>query len=452
MSNAIEIKNLSFSYKNYDKIGFEYCDSIFANLNLSIAKGDHVLIAGSPNSGKTTLSRILTKAIDKYIKGKLEGEISISGKELKNIQPWDLMNLLSIIEQNTSEQLISTTVIDEMAFPLESLGINRKEIKLRISSSLKEWDLEDKKDFNPQILSGGEKKRLLLAICYSINPEIIIFDETFDELDENWKDYLKDKIKNSKKTIIVLQSRVNESLKGVFNKIFKIEGKKLLEIDETELFNGNKTYKKFSINSSTALITAENVSVEHRPNFCLQIPFFKLNKGEVVSLIGRNGSGKTTFARALCGLDNLSMGNFSYSKQDLPLKVGYLFQNPDYQIFLPTVMDELSYPPSNKTTKEEIEKTCKRFDLDPKKNASLISYPERKRLQAAVYYQLDRDFYILDEIESSLDNETSYSLINALREKGAGILLITHEKEIMNWCNRTYFIENQILKEAINEI
>jgi len=140
MSNAIEIKNLSFSYKNYDKIGFEYCDSIFANLNLSIAKGDHVLIAGSPNSGKTTLSRILTKAIDKYIKGKLEGEISISGKELKNIQPWDLMNLLSIIEQNTSEQLISTTVIDEMAFPLESLGINRKEIKFRDSSRFEELE------------------------------------------------------------------------------------------------------------------------------------------------------------------------------------------------------------------------------------------------------------------------------------------------------------------------
>jgi len=452
MSNAIKIKNLSFSYKNYDKIGSEYCDPIFTNANLSVEKGDHILIAGAPNGGKTTLSRILTKAIDKYIKGKLEGEILLLGKNLKEIQPWNLMNLLSIIEQNTSEQLISTSVIDEMAFPLESLGLDKKEIKSRISSSLKEWELEDKKDFNPQILSGGEKKRLLLAISYSIDPEIIIFDETFDELDESWKQYLKEKIKSSKKTIVVLQSRVNESFEGVFNKIFKINDKKLLEINETELFNENKIYKKFSVSKSNTSITGKNLLVEHKPNFYLKVPSFKLNKGEVVSLIGRNGSGKTTFARALCGLDNLSTGDFSISQEKLPLKVGYLFQNPDYQIFLPTVMDELSYPPNSKITKEEIENTCKKFNLDPNKNASLISYPERKRLQAAVYYQLNRDFYILDEIESSLDNETSYSLINTLRQKGAGILLITHEKEIQKWCNRTYFIENQTLKEVNYEI
>ena len=452
MSKAIEIKNLSFSYKNYDSIGNKYCDPIFTDVNLSIEKGNHVLIAGTPNGGKTTLSRILTKAIDKYIKGKIEGKILVFGKNLKTIQPWDLINLLSIIEQNTSEQLISASVIDEMAFPLESLGLDKQEIKSRISSSLKEWKLEDKKDFNPQILSGGEKKRLLLAICYSIDPEIIIFDETFDELDEHWKQYLKQKIKDSNKTIVVLQSRVNKSLEGVFNRIFKIQDKKIVEIEEANLFTKNKSYQNFKVITSKTSITAENVTVEHKPNFFLKVPSFKLNKGEVVSLIGRNGSGKTTFARTLCGLDSLSLGSFSIAKDDLPLKVGYLFQNPDYQIFLPTVMDELSYPPSCKISKEEIENTCKKFNLDSKKNASLISYPERKRLQAAVYYQLNRDFYILDEIESSLDNETSYYLINALREKGAGILLITHEKEIKNWCNRTYFIENQTMKEVNDEI
>ena len=166
---------------------------------------------------------------------------------------------------------------------------------------------------------------------------------------------------------------------------------------------------------------------------------FSLESGEVVALMGPNGSGKSTFSRLLCGLDDKERGSIvidgkECGKEDLGRSVGYMFQNPDYQIFLPTVKDELSYSLSflkisEKEKEKRLEETASLFSLDLSDTASLMSYGERKRLQSAIYYSLDRPFYILDELDSALSYKESVSILQRLSEKGAGILLITHDEE-----------------------
>ena len=155
--------------------------------------------------------------------------------------------------------------------------------------------------------------------------------------------------------------------------------------------------------------------------------------------MGPNGSGKSTFSRLLCGLDSFDKGRIEIdgeeaNRERLERSVGYMFQNPDYQIFLPTVKDELYYSLSllkitEKERERRLEETATLFSLNLSSTASIMSYGERKRLQSAIYYSLDRPFYILDELDSALSYKESVSIIQRLSEKGAGILLITHDEE-----------------------
>jgi energy-coupling factor transport system ATP-binding protein len=117
----------------------------------------------------------------------------------------------------------------------------------------------------------------------------------------------------------------------------------------------------------------------------------------------------------------------------LTRSVGYLFQNPDYGIFLPTVRDELGWSLRHDKRVKESERErsvreCARlFHLDPDDNPSTMSYGARKHLQAAVYYLLDRPFYIIDELDSGVTYAAAFEIVLLLRSRGAGIVLITHD-------------------------
>ena len=110
-----------------------------------------------------------------------------------------------------------------------------------------------------------------------------------------------------------------------------------------------------------------------------------------------------------------------------------MFQNPDYQIFLPTVRDELEYSLSflkisDDEKERRLEKSAKDFSLSLSSTASLMSYGERKRLQSAIYYSLNRPFYILDELDSALSYKQAVSILEKIQENGSGIVLITHDE------------------------
>jgi energy-coupling factor transporter ATP-binding protein EcfA2 len=157
-------------------------------------------------------------------------------------------------------------------------------------------------------------------------------------------------------------------------------------------------------------------------------------------LVGANGSGKSTFARLACGLDLPSGGSFSLDGKEatptmLQRNVGYLFQNPDLQIFLPTVREELSWSLDrdkriSKAEKERRVKECADlFGLCLNDTPTTMSYPERKALQAAVYYLLDRPFYILDELDNALTYAKAQMIVRLLQKNGSGLLIITHDRK-----------------------
>ena len=452
----LKLENLSFAYENY---GNTIREKIFDGVNLYVQDKEKILILGECGSGKSTLSSILASLTPAYNQGKLEGEISYDGKGIESAH--EMMSFLSLVPQDPGAYIITTSCEDELAYPLESLAVSRDEMKRRIDLSLSAWGLERYRTVMPAGLSGGEKKRLAIACALISDPEFVIFDESFDDLDVFWKEKLGNVIRDGDFTGIVTSARFIPSFRGLFDAVYRIEDRKLVRISEDDAFENFS----FSIPcldvKETCTLEAVNIKIEkERENtlFTLSAPSFHLKRGEIVSLCGDNGSGKSTFSRMLCALESQSEGSILMNgaladRKTLQRQVGYVFQNPDYQIFLPSVRDELSYSFSflslSKAEKEKrLEELSMLFSLDLDASASLMSYGERKRLQCAIYYSLGRSFYILDEIEASLPYSESARMVELLASRGAGILLISHDEDFVRCAAvRNYMIESGVMHE-----
>lgn len=452
----LKLENLSFAYENY---GNTIREKIFDGVNLYVQDKEKILILGECGSGKSTLSSILASLTPAYNQGKLEGEISYDGKGIGSAH--EMMSFLSLVPQDPGAYIITTSCEDELAYPLESLAVSRDEMKRRIDLSLSAWGLERYRTLMPAGLSGGEKKRLAIACALISDPEFVIFDESFDDLDVFWKEKLGNVIRDGNFTGIVTSARFIPSFRGLFDAVYRIEDRKFVRISEDDAFENFS----FSIPcldvKETCTLEVVNIKIEkERENtlFTLSVPSFHLKRGEIVSLCGDNGSGKSTFSRMLCALESQSEGSILMNgaladRKTLQRQVGYVFQNPDYQIFLPSVRDELSYSFSflyvSKAEREKrLEELSMLFSLDLDASAALMSYGERKRLQCAVYYSLGRSFYILDEIEASLPYSESARMVELLASRGAGILLISHDEDFVRCAAvRNYMIESGVMHE-----
>lgn len=452
----LKLENLSFAYENY---GNTIREKIFDGVNLYVQDKEKILILGECGSGKSTLSSILASLTPAYNQGKLEGDISYDRKGIESAH--EMMSFLSLVPQDPGAYIITTSCEDELAYPLESLAVSRDEMKRRIDLSLSAWGLERYRTVMPAGLSGGEKKRLAIACALISDPEFVIFDESFDDLDVFWKEKLGNVIRDGDFTGIVTSARFIPSFRGLFDAVYRIEDRKLVRISEDDAFENFS----FSIPcldvKETCTLEALNIKIEkERENtlFTLSVPSFYLKRGEIVSLCGDNGSGKSTFSRMLCAIESQSEGSILMNgaladRKTLQRQVGYVFQNPDYQIFLPSVRDELSYSFSflyvSKAEKEKrLEELSMLFSLDLDASAALMSYGERKRLQCAIYYSLGRSFYILDEIEASLPYSESARMVELLASRGAGILLISHDEDFVRCAAvRNYMIESGVMHE-----
>lgn len=429
----IGCRKLSFSYASYTG---EKNKRILSSIDLEIMKSEKVLILGEPESGKTTLSKILSSLIPLYQDGEMEGEVFPPG-DMK-----ERMDSYSLIPQNSEEFILTGSVEDELAYPLESLGLERDEMERRVSSSLERWGLMALRSVSTSELSGGEKRRMMIASSLITEPEFVIYDEAFDDLDPRWREGLKRHIAESSEASLVFASRFLSIFNGLFQKIY------ILKDGTLHPWSGDgeiipqpapsETNKDSVLECSTLSFIHPRRSAEVAP-FLLTVPEFHLSGGECVALMGHNGSGKSTFSRLLCGLAEQSEGSIKVNgkEADTALRnraIGYMFQNPDYQIFLPTVRDELEYsfsflPMDKEEKKRRVEEIASLFSLDLDATATLMSYGARKRLQGAIYYSLDRPFYILDELDSALSYSQSVKILENLKSRGAGIVLITHDED-----------------------
>lgn len=469
---CLEVRDLCFTYQSWKE---EKNSPVLTGVSLRLEYASKTLLLAPFDTGKSTLARIISGLCPKYLPGVLKGSVHVCSKDLQHTEPWELLPECGYVSQNPQEQFVALSVEDEIAFPLESMGLDREKIAQKVDAALANWGLEPLRSSSQQELSGGERKRVLLAVQQAINAHLWVLDESFDDLDLSWREYLTTLIREGEQTTLVLASRYLEQFEDLFDSYALMEDGKVRFGEKDEIL------KAFSVlcgdqlaNPLKGQILAKAVdhtlacsdlttvrtrvsTLEAKP-FRLSVPSFQIHSGDLVTLVGPNGSGKSTFSRLLCGLDEPHAGTFTLDgkkmgQRELNRSVGYLFQNPDLQIFLPTVREELSY--SLKRRKDLsgdqvntlVTECASLFGLDLDETPSTMSYPLRKALQAAVYYLLDRPFYVLDELDNALTYAVALSIIALLRRNGAGILLITHDRKFASLVSETtYAIEAGVLE------
>ena len=172
MKSIIEVKNLSFRYKE-DQDRYDV-----NNVSFHVKRGEWLSIVGHNGSGKSTTIRLIDGLLEAE-----SGEIWIDGQLLSSENVWDLRRQIGMVFQNPDNQFVGATVEDDVAFGLENQGLPREEMKKRVAESLELVGMLDFKKREPARLSGGQKQRVAIAGVVALRPAILILDEATSMLD-----------------------------------------------------------------------------------------------------------------------------------------------------------------------------------------------------------------------------------------------------------------------------
>lgn len=169
---TVEIENLVAGYKGYDKKN----KIIIDNMNLSFYKDERVAIVGNNGAGKSTILKMISRLVKP-----ISGDIKINGESIVNKSPEEVANLVSYIQQNPEEMFIDDSIEKDIAYFLKSRSV--KNYEDRVTQILEELSLYDIKEKDARLLSGGQQRRVSLAIGMGMTPEVILLDEPTASLD-----------------------------------------------------------------------------------------------------------------------------------------------------------------------------------------------------------------------------------------------------------------------------
>lgn len=441
---ALELKDIKYSYPQYAETG-EKPFSLDID-SITVPENSITMILGKSASGKTTLTSILEGTIPHLYKGEFSGNISYKGDVLDDIHPGERLEFLSAARQNADEQIICNRCDEEAALTLESLGIERNEIEKRITNAFEITGIEQLRNRSPASLSGGEKKKLTMASLIALDPAVYILDESFEEIDSASCQKIIEYFHKNKKTVVLFASRLQKEYLKFCSHFVLIDEKKTLQSDDIDSLMPEINRSGLNIEISESYVSenedrSDSVLVDLKdicfsypgnPDFRLQAVSLAIHENECISIVGGNGSGKSTIAKILCGLLKPETGSVSFSGSDVSFsslctKTGYVFQNPDFQLFQARIENELSVGDK----KADIRKIAGLFELPGlSAPAAMLSYGTRKKLQCAVFYALDRKLVILDEADSGMSPQDISRIIRLFRKKGSAVIIITHDNSL----------------------
>ena len=409
----ISFKNFSFKYNNV-------VDKTLKNIDLTINKGEKVLIVGPSGSGKSTLSHCINGLIPFSYNGEIEGELIID-----NIKPYeeslsDVSKKVGTILQDQDSQFIGLSVGEDVAFNFENNAMPLNEMKVKVIDALELVNMVDFINHSPYELSGGQKQRVSLAGVLGSDAEVLLFDEPLANLDpasgKEIMQLINDIHEKTNKTIIIVEHRIEDVLEQPFDKVIvinkgevqgfgtpdeilksellknnglreplyleamKLAGcdisqsenlKDLTNIDEKNKevlknwFN-NETSNKDSIIKEEKILEVKNLAFSHDGiKNTINDVSFHLNKGEILAVLGNNGAGKSTLCRLITGILKPQKGSIflnnqcidSWSIKQKGSAIGYVMQNPNQMISQHMIKDEIALGLKCRNySKEEIDK------------------------------------------------------------------------------------------------
>ena len=438
--NAIEIKNYSFSYENTQ-------DWVLDQVNLTLEYGEILLLSGMSGEGKSTLISSINGIIPWIVGGEQKGEIEVDGEHIKDKKTNELSKKIGSVLQNADSQIIYSKVEDEIAFGCENINMDSKEIEREIETACKLMNLN--KDWYTRTLSGGQKQRLITGAILAMNQKILIFDEPLANLDIEGAHELLSLLKElSKKgyAILIIEHRLDVVLPYADRVAWMEKGKVHVYKDKKDALEHTGTisyingeYEKNIRVSDSPCFQAENINYSIDNTSILKDVNFMINKGERVVILGENGCGKTTLLRLIARLIFPTKGIIKeYVESDRRKKpkaswfkkVGLVYQNPNYQPFMPTVLEEIRYQAKDTKIADQLLKV---FSLDAFKDRhpQSLSEGQKRKLTIASVMAMNPEVLLLDEPTVGQDYEGLKSVIKKLNEihekTGNTMITITHD-------------------------
>lgn len=435
-------------------------------LNLTIGKGEFLVLTGKSGCGKTTVTRLINGLATKFYEGTLSGNVLIDECNIADLPLWEIGKTVGSIFQDPRSQFFASITEDELAFGCENYGVDRVEIERRIVNAVHKVNGENLLGREIYPMSSGEKQKLAIASVYAVSPSIYVFDEPSANLDMESVIRLKElmwRLKRNGCTVVVAEHRLYYLTDLADRFLFMKDGYMiqeytpaelcLLSLEETE-HTGLRAAKLSACTGKPPTqypteepsLQMQGVSFSYGKKQIFSNLSLSLRRGEIVALIGCNGVGKSTLGKILCGLLKEKSGFITYQGKQLSQRnrrkaAYFVMQNTDCQLFGEDVMEELKLNQRHPDEKE-IETVLKRYGLWEyrERHPATLSGGQKQRLTLAVADIIDPNILILDEPTSGLDGENMRCIsahLQQLAQGGKMLLVITHDYEfVLTACDR----------------
>lgn len=433
MGIAIRLKEVSFKYDGAK-------ENVLENINLTVEYGETVLLSGVSGEGKSTLLSIINGVIPFVNSGEFSGSVEIDGKDVTKLKISERSKLIGTVLQNADEQIIYDLVNEEIAFGCENLNITSEEIDRRIERFTMLMQIE--KNAKTKTLSGGQKQRLITASTLAMEQKIIILDEPLANLDTHTAHILLKALRNlanSGYAVLIVEHRL-DVVKNYIDKVMRIENKQLFtSTDINDLNSGIKTIPHADGSlPGEVLIKGEKLFFAAGDRNIIDGLDIEIRAGERIVLLGENGCGKTTLMRMLARLNKPNDGALSQTitkskkaNSKWFSKVGYVYQNPTYQLFMPTLLSEISFKAKSEETAMEMINAFGLSGLEQRHPQSL-SEGQKRRASIAAVCASEPTVLFLDEPTVGQDYKNlckTVETVNKINKNlGTAIVTVTHDK------------------------
>ncbi len=513
----ITFTDFSFRYKSQT-------EDTLRHIDLTIYKGEKVLILGPSGSGKSTLGNCINGLIPFSYEGEIKGSCVVAGLETRKASLFKLSSHVGTVQQDSDAQFIGLSVGEDIAFSLENNAVPRPEMLELVERAAEIVDMSDHLGHVPYDLSGGQKQKVALGGVLHNDVQILLFDEPLAALDPTMGMTAVDLIdrihREQDKTVIIIEHRLEDVLYRHVDRIILIdEGKIALDTTPDELlrsdvlkemgireplyisalknagvdlsgvssledvehmdieplrdrivshFYENEPHLEKHVASGEVLVEVKDVSFDYGSSYHLNDMNFTIRKGEKISIIGKNGAGKSTMAKLLCGIIRPKKGEITFRGQnciEMSIKeignhIGYVMQNPNQMIAKNIIRDEVELAMklngrSKEETDKNVEEALRMCDLYSMRNwpVSVLSYGQKKRVTIASILCLKPDILIVDEPTAGQDYRHYTEIMGFLeelnRDYGITILFITHDMHLaIEYTDRSIvFSEGNILAD-----
>ena len=493
---------------SFENFGFQYtaqAEPTLYDINLKIRKGEKVLIAGPSGCGKSTLAHCINGLVPNSYPGKATGKLTVGGQNASDLGLFGLSKIVGTVLQDSDGQFIGLTVAEDIAFALENDCIPTGEMHKEVERIAELVDVKRVLNHAPHEISGGQKQRVGLGGVMVGQVDVLLFDEPLANLDPatgKQAIVLIDEIqKRTGCAVIIIEHRVEDVLycpvdrvivmgdgriqydgdpdallcsrllqdKGIREPLYvtalKYAGVELMPdmrpsyLPELKLSEQQKALvqtwfdkqpESVAAPEREVLLRVENLDFTYDSgHHALRGINAIVHKGEMLSIVGTNGAGKSTFSKVVCGFEKAQSGILVLKGVDLNTlsikeradHIGYVMQNPNQMISKVQIFDEVALGLRNRGVAEEeirprVEEALKICGLYPFRNwpVSALSYGQKKRVTIASILVLKPEMILLDEPTAGQDLKHYTEIMDFLSElnrQGVTVVLITHDMHLM---------------------